>query len=204
MREWLRVLGFELNGGKFGCYAPPFSDQRWLERFTFMEKAGARWWPVTGGLYVVRAVKRCTACASSRRRGGGSARAAGHSRRYRKGATRIIMSEGVVEIYSDGACRGNPGPGGWGVLLRTRPGEGALGRRGDTTNNRMELMAAIRALEALKRHSHVRLYTDSLYVMKGIVLDQGLEAPRLAHRRQEACQERGSVAPARGSPPNTT
>jgi SAM-dependent methyltransferase len=58
LREWLRVLGFELNGGKFGCYAPPFSDRRWLERFSFMEKAGARWWPVTGGVYVVRAVKR--------------------------------------------------------------------------------------------------------------------------------------------------
>ena len=58
LREWLRVLGFELNGGKFGRYAPPFSDQAWLERFAFMEKAGARWWPVTGGVYVVRAVKR--------------------------------------------------------------------------------------------------------------------------------------------------
>ena len=58
LREWLRVLGFELNGGKFGCYAPPFRDQTWLERFAFMEKAGARWWPVTGGIYVVRAVKR--------------------------------------------------------------------------------------------------------------------------------------------------
>ncbi|HEY8249508.1 MAG TPA: methyltransferase domain-containing protein [Burkholderiales bacterium] len=58
LREWLRVLGFELNGGKLGCYAPPFSDQAWLQRFAFMEKAGARWWPVTGGVYVVRAVKR--------------------------------------------------------------------------------------------------------------------------------------------------
>jgi len=58
LREWLRVLGFELNGGKFGCYAPPFRNQVWLERFAFMEKAGARWWPVTGGVYVVRAVKR--------------------------------------------------------------------------------------------------------------------------------------------------
>src|SRR5688572_19085851 len=57
LREWLRVLGFELNGGKFGCCAPPFRDQRWLDRLTFMEKAGARWWPVTGGLSVVRAVK---------------------------------------------------------------------------------------------------------------------------------------------------
>ena len=58
LREWLRVLGFELNGGKFGCYAPPFRNEIWLKRFAFIEKAGARWWPVTGGIYVVRAVKR--------------------------------------------------------------------------------------------------------------------------------------------------
>ncbi|HVJ24918.1 MAG TPA: methyltransferase domain-containing protein [Burkholderiales bacterium] len=58
LREWLRVLGFELNGGMFGCYAPPFQQRLWLDRFAFMEKAGARWWPVTGGIYVVRAVKR--------------------------------------------------------------------------------------------------------------------------------------------------
>lgn len=79
------------------------------------------------------------------------------------------MSEGFVEIYSDGACRGNPGPGGWGVLLRYNGREKELwGGEAATTNNRMELMAAIRALEALKRRSRVRLYTDSLYVMKGI------------------------------------
>jgi SAM-dependent methyltransferase len=58
LRDWLRLLGFELNGGKFGCYVPPFRDARWLQRFSFMDKAGARWWPVTGGVYVVRAVKR--------------------------------------------------------------------------------------------------------------------------------------------------
>lgn len=58
LREWLRVLGFELNGGMFGCYAPPFRDQTWLQRFRFMEKAGARWWPIAGGVYVVRAIKR--------------------------------------------------------------------------------------------------------------------------------------------------
>jgi SAM-dependent methyltransferase len=58
LRDWLRVLGFELNGGKFGCYAPPFKSELWLRRWHFMEKAGARWWPVTGGIYVVRAVKR--------------------------------------------------------------------------------------------------------------------------------------------------
>jgi ribonuclease HI len=79
------------------------------------------------------------------------------------------MSEGFVEIYSDGACRGNPGPGGWGVLLRYDGREKELwGGEAATTNNRMELMAAIRALEALKRPSRVKFYTDSLYVMKGI------------------------------------
>jgi ribonuclease HI len=79
------------------------------------------------------------------------------------------MSEPVVEIYSDGACRGNPGPGGWGAVLRFNNLEKELwGGEAETTNNRMELMAAIRALEALKRRSHVKLYTDSIYVMKGI------------------------------------
>ncbi len=79
------------------------------------------------------------------------------------------MSEDVVEVYSDGACRGNPGPGGWGVLLRSRGTEKELwGGEADTTNNRMELTAVIRALEALKRPSRVRLYTDSQYVQKGI------------------------------------
>ncbi len=58
LKEWLQLLGFELNGGRFGCYAPPFAQARWLERFRFMEHAGARWWPILGGLYVVRAVKR--------------------------------------------------------------------------------------------------------------------------------------------------
>ena len=79
------------------------------------------------------------------------------------------MSEGAVEIYTDGACRGNPGPGGWGALLRFNGQEKELwGGEAVTTNNRMELMAAIRALEALKRPSQVKLYTDSVYVMKGI------------------------------------
>jgi SAM-dependent methyltransferase len=61
LREWLRLLGFELNGGMFGCYAPPFANRTWLERFAFMEKAGSRWWPIAGGIYVVRAVKRVQA-----------------------------------------------------------------------------------------------------------------------------------------------
>ena len=79
------------------------------------------------------------------------------------------MTDGVVEIYSDGACRGNPGPGGWGALLRANGAEKELwGGEAATTNNRMELTAVIRALEALKRPSRVRIYTDSQYVQKGI------------------------------------
>jgi ribonuclease HI len=74
-----------------------------------------------------------------------------------------------VEIYTDGACRGNPGPGGWGALLRAGRAEKELrGSERATTNNRMELTAVIRALEALKRPSEVRVYTDSQYVQKGI------------------------------------
>jgi len=75
----------------------------------------------------------------------------------------------AVEIFTDGACRGNPGPGGWGVVLRYKGVEKTLrGGEALTTNNRMELTAAIAGLEALKRHSQVVLTTDSLYVMKGI------------------------------------
>ena len=79
------------------------------------------------------------------------------------------MTDEVVEIYSDGACRGNPGPGGWGALLRAKGAEKELsGAQELTTNNRMELTAVIRALEALKRPVRVRLYTDSQYVRRGI------------------------------------
>jgi len=77
------------------------------------------------------------------------------------------MSE--VEMYTDGACRGNPGPGGWGVLLRSGDREREIcGGEPATTNNRMELMAAIRGLEALKRRCRVIVYTDSEYVRRGI------------------------------------
>jgi ribonuclease HI len=78
------------------------------------------------------------------------------------------MSE-TIEVYADGACRGNPGPGGWGVLLREGKRERELhGGEPATTNNRMELTAVIRALEALAPGSLVHVYTDSQYVQKGI------------------------------------
>jgi len=77
----------------------------------------------------------------------------------------------VVEIYTDGACSGNPGPGGWGVVLRYGDHVKELcgGDPGPTTNNRMELTAAIEALEALTRESTVLLHTDSTYVRSGIL-----------------------------------
>ncbi|MCB9944790.1 MAG: ribonuclease HI [Geminicoccaceae bacterium] len=80
-----------------------------------------------------------------------------------------MASDKVVEIFTDGACSGNPGPGGWGAILRWNGHERELsGGEGDTTNNRMELMAAISALESLKRPVAARLTTDSVYVRDGI------------------------------------
>ena len=78
-------------------------------------------------------------------------------------------ADDVVDIYADGACKGNPGAGGWGVMLRLGPHTKELyGGEPNTTNNRMELTAVIRAFEALKRASRVRVHTDSQYVQKGI------------------------------------
>ncbi len=79
------------------------------------------------------------------------------------------MNAASVEIWTDGACRGNPGPGGWGAVLRWNGHERELsGAEPETTNNRMELMAAIRALETLKRPCKVHVTTDSNYVRQGI------------------------------------
>jgi ribonuclease HI len=79
------------------------------------------------------------------------------------------MTEKVVEVFTDGACRGNPGPGGWGVVLRYQNKEKELyGSETHTTNNRMELTAAIEALDTLKRPCEVVMTTDSQYVKNGI------------------------------------
>ncbi|MEI8320718.1 MAG: ribonuclease HI [Alphaproteobacteria bacterium] len=74
-----------------------------------------------------------------------------------------------IEIYTDGACQGNPGPGGWGALLRYKGHEKTLsGFEPETTNNRMELMAALKALESVTKGLEIHLYTDSEYLRKGI------------------------------------
>ena len=78
------------------------------------------------------------------------------------------MTDRVI-IYTDGACKGNPGPGGWGVVFQYKGNEKELcGGEAETTNNRMELMAAIQALESLNKSCNVRLHTDSKYVLQGI------------------------------------
>ena len=80
-----------------------------------------------------------------------------------------MSNEESIDIFADGGCRGNPGPGGWGVLIKSEGKEKELwGGEVETTNNRMELTAVIRALEALKRTASVRVHTDSQYVQKGI------------------------------------
>jgi ribonuclease HI len=79
------------------------------------------------------------------------------------------LDENAVHLFTDGACSGNPGPGGWGVILRWRDQEKELsGAEPVTTNNRMELFAAIAGLEALKRPARVRIHTDSMYLKDGI------------------------------------
>ena len=85
------------------------------------------------------------------------------------GSLLVVADDEVVEIYTDGACSGNPGPGGWGAVLRWRGTERELfGGEPATTNNRMELTAAIEALRALTRPSVVVLTTDSVYVKNGV------------------------------------
>ena len=107
-----------------------------------------------------------------------------------------------VVIHTDGACSGNPGPGGWGAILTFGDHEKELkGGEANTTNNRMELMAAIAALEALKKPCRVDLHTDSQYLRNGIMTYIAKwKQQRLAHRRQEAGEEhRSMAAPRRGA-----
>jgi ribonuclease HI len=80
-----------------------------------------------------------------------------------------LVDDDVIDIFTDGACLGNPGPGGWGIVLKWRGVEKELsGGEIETTNNRMELTAAIEALKALKRPCRIAIYTDSTYVRNGI------------------------------------
>jgi len=101
----------------------------------------------------------------------------------------------VVEIYTDGACRGNPGPGGWAATLSFGDSEKELtGAEAHTTNNRMELTAVIRALEALKRPVQAKVYTDSEYVRRGI--KEWVTADRKPVKNQDLWQRLDELAAA--------
>ena len=114
---------------------------------------------------------------------------------YSSGMTEVV-------IYTDGACSGNPGRGGWGAVLRWNGKQKELhGGEPLTTNNRMELMAAIQALEALNRPSRVTLHTDSKYLLDGITKwIAGWQRNGWLHLGQAAGQERGPVAAAGRGP----
>lgn len=103
-----------------------------------------------------------------------------------------------VEIFTDGACSGNPGPGGWGAVLRYGEHEAEMsGGDANTTNNRMELTAVISAVERLKEPCDIKIYTDSQYVANAFKrLDMELEEERVEKIRQEACFESRAVGAA--------
>lgn len=91
----------------------------------------------------------------------------------------------LVELFTDGACSGNPGPGGWGAILRCRGKEKELsGGEKETTNNRMELTAVIEGLRALKKRCHIKIYTDSQYVANAITKDGPLAGGATAGGKQ--------------------
>lgn len=119
LRDWLKLLGFELNGGKFGCYAPPFGHAKWLNRFAFMEKAGDRWWPIAGGVYVVRAKKRTVGMrlvTPSWRNGRQKVRAlAPIARRESVGSSPATRDRPVLKLIECGAL--------WARVARTVPRE---------------------------------------------------------------------------------
>ena len=104
-----------------------------------------------------------------------------------------------IEIYTDGACSGNPGPGGWGAILRFRTAQKVYekelsGGEANTTNNRMEMTALLEALRQLKEPCAIDLYSDSKYVIDS----QGLACTRVEKGRQIPCLEPGPVGPAAG------
>ncbi len=197
IKDWLKLLGFDIIRGRFGCYCPPYRTDRWLQRAAFMEKAGDRWWPIFGAVYMISAVKRVRnirlvgpawkpakaaltpvaapwphqPARTERPRATTTDPAGSHPlnpETARAGCPDIRHMQEVT-IYSDGACKGNPGRGGWGAVLVAGTSEKELfGGEANTTNNRMEMTAVIEALRALKRPCIVQVYTDSQYVQKGI------------------------------------
>jgi ribonuclease HI len=142
--------------------------QRWLQRWHFIEAAGDRWWSLRRRrLSAARDQARAWHAPHPAELETATLVAQGTLRCQQEGNP--MSDEEIITVYADGGCRGNPGPGGWGALLQAGEREKELwGGEPATTNNRMELTAAIRALEALRRPATVHLHTDSQYLQKGI------------------------------------
>jgi ribonuclease HI len=195
--------GLRGRAGRFGCWRPPLATERWLQRTAWMER-----WANAGGRCSARPTSwwrssACAACAWSawphaareRRKGRDRPPARGGAAAARRtGDHGEVMTE--VVIYTDGACKGNPGPGGWGAWLRSGAHEKELwGGEALTTNNRMELTAVIEALASLKRRCRVTIYTDSEYVRNGITTwIHGWKAAGLEDGRPQAGEEHRAVA----------
>jgi ribonuclease HI len=165
MKDWLKLLNMSASQSHFGCYAPACRTEKWLHRYAFMDNAGSRWWPYLGGVYIVQAIKRVK---GMRLIGPAWTRKTAATRWCRRRTKEESSRMDKVEIFTDGACKGNPGLGGWGALLVAGEAEKEIfGGARDTTNNRMELQAVI---EALRRSSGRARWccTDSQYVQKGI------------------------------------
>ena len=178
LKDWLQLLGFELNGGRFGCYAPPFAQPAWLRALRLHGEGGARWWPILGGVYVVRAVKRVhgmRVVTPTWRKERGAAprgrRAAAEERHHRArgrdaGMTAAAWCAGLHRRRLQGQSR----PRRLGrAAAAGRPREGAVRRRArhhqqpHGTDRRDP-----RARGAARTAADVSLYTDSQYVQKGI------------------------------------
>ena len=176
--DWLRVLDFELANIQYGYHGLPFDRGYCNELDRFCGKL----LPLLGSFYIITARKSVIPMTLIKKPWKAATNLPGWGVRdsavSREPAAHITINHErlgylqlvkKVELFTDGACKGNPGPGGWGVLLRYGETEKTLcGGERATTNNRMELMAAIEGLTNLKEPCHVTLTTDSQYVRQGI------------------------------------
>ena len=209
LKDWLHLLGFELNGGRFGCYAPPFEQPALAValrvhgegRRALVADHGRRLRGARGEARARHAPDRARLAQGARApaRAGGAPAAQRPPDAQHDRSSAAAMTEAHVEIYADGACKGNPGPGGWGVLLRSgRPRAGTVRRRGADHQqphgaDRGDRGPACRSRSALEG---ARLHRLAVRAEGHHRVDPQLEAARLAHRRQEAGEERGPVAQA--------
>jgi ribonuclease HI len=202
LKDWLALLSFETGSQASGCFVPALEQKAWIDRLNCLDRVGALVAARRQGVSHPRhqagawhAADHAEMGSQGRRAGVGAAhRESGNAQGHpRKPPTREILDE--IDIFTDGACSGNPGPGGWGRSA-CRPHEKELwGGEPATTNNRMELLAVIRGLQALNRPCRrVVLHRLAIRAEGYFRVDSRLEGAWLEDRRQGSGQERRSVA----------